>query len=366
MTALAQDLNMTLSPVQSVTRLSFPVLMKSSGINYFDFIRITDSFDILRNDRPIPYRRLASLLNNAARLTECEHLGILLGQSGATDTFGPLYSDALKARTVREALTRLAAEFRSKDCGAVLELTAGKSACLRYILVDPAIDTGSTISDLAMAIAMRMLIELCGPGWTADLVELSRRKPGDVRPYRQHFRCPIAFDSTVAAIHFNGKWLDQPLAARRMSDDTDDDAAQPAPSDPAMPERVILQLSRSISNGSEVSASKVARHFGICDRTLQRELTKAHTSYRSLSAEVHFGVAKRLLHDTDMPVTDIALSLGYADASVLTRAFTRWAGTCPSDWRSRKQQRPAMPNDAESNVVDFTVDYSPTLQRRTA
>ena len=366
MAALTQALSMILSPVQSAMRIHFPVLMKTSGINYFDFLSAVDNFDILKNDQPVAYRRLASLLSSAAEVTECEHLGILLGQSGATDTFGPLYSEALKAGTVREALTRLAAEFRSKHCGAVLELSVGKVACLRYILVDPAIDTGAAISDLAMAIAMRMLIELCGPGFAADLIELSRRKPGDSRPYRQHFKCPIAFDSTVAAIHFDGRWLDQPLAARRLSGDQDDNVAQQVARDPAMPERVILQLSRSISNGSEVSVSKIARQFGICDRTLQRELSKAHTSYRSHSAEVHFGVAKRLLHDTDMPVTDIALSLGYADASVLTRAFTRWAGTCPSEWRSRKQLRPAMPNDAETNIVDFTAEYSPELQRRTA
>ena len=105
--------------------------------------------------------------------------------------------------------------------------------------------------------------------------------------------------------------------------------------------RVALQLSRSISRGVHITAVGVAQLFGICDRTLQRELLKARSSYRAISADVYFGAAKRLLNDTDLPVTEIALALGYADPSVLTRAFTRWAGISPTNWRSRTRHLPA-------------------------
>ena len=358
-----QTINLTFSPVQSITKIFLPDLVKNSGVDYSEFLHITGSSEASKTNDPIGYRQLAHLLSRAAELMECEHFGILLGQSGTTDSFGEFYFEALKAPTVREALNRLATQFRSKDCGAVLELATGKVACLRYIIVDPAIDSGAAISDLAIAIAMRMLVDLCGPGWRAELVELSRRKPGDCRPYSRHFKCPIVFNTAIAAIHFDGAWLDRPLAARRSHEP----GTHPAPQesvDPAMTERVILQLSRSISTGSDVSASKIARLFGICDRTLQRELTKAQTSYRSLSAEVHFGVAKRLLQDTDMPVTDIALSLGYADVSVLTRAFTRWAGMCPSDWRSHRQPHSREPVAAP--VADFTARRFAALQQMTA
>jgi AraC-like DNA-binding protein len=342
---------MNSSPLQILARAFLPDLIESLGSNYFELIDLTDDIEILQqNGVPTEYRRLANLLQKAAELTDCEHIGILLGQAGGTDSFGPLYFEALKAPTIRAALSGIAAEFRSQDRGAIIELTAGDVACLRYIIVDPAIDTGAIISDAALAIARRILVELCGPGWTAELLELSRREPRDCRPYRHHFRCPIAFNSTVAAIHFDGAWLDRPTAAPRAPRHAAAEPISHVSGDPEMTERVILQLTRSISTGAAISASKVARHFGICDRTLQRELTKAQTSYRSLSDDVHFGVAKRLLQDTDMPVTEIALALGYADASVLTRAFTRWAGTCPSEWRSRKPPQFSMPTAAEHST----------------
>ena len=364
---VASDTIMNSSPVQSLARAFLPDLIQNLGSNYFELVNSIDNIEILhQSDVPTEYRRLANLLQKAAEVTDCEHIGILLGQAGDTESFGPLYFEALKAPTIRAAINGIAAEFRAQDRGAIIELTAGDVACLRYMIVDPAIDTGAIISDAAMAIARRILAELCGPGWTAELVELSRREPRDCRPYRHHFRCPIAFNSTVAAIHFNGAWLDRPIAIRRAAPYAAPGLISRAAGDPEMTERVIQQLTRSISTGAAISASKVARQFGICDRTLQRELTKAQTSYRSLSDDVHFGVAKRLLQDTDMPVTEIALALGYADASVLTRAFTRWAGTCPSEWRSRKPPHFFMPTAAEETVPNLAAEHSSRLQPMTA
>ena len=357
MGVVTSDIIMNSSPIQILARAFLPDLIKSLRSNYFESIRSIDDVEILQqNDVPTEYRRLANLLRRAAELTDCEHIGILLGQAGDTESLGPLYFEALKAPTVRAAINGIAAALRAQDRGAIIELTAGDVACLRYMIIDPEIDTGAIISDAAMAIARRILLELCGPGWTAELLELSRREPRDRRPYRHHFRCPIAFNSTVAAIHFDGAWLDRPIAARRAPRYVAAELISHASGDPEMTERVILQLTRSISTGAAISASKVARHFGICDRTLQRELTKAQTSYRSLSDDVHFGVAKRLLQDTDLPVTEIALALGYADASVLTRAFTRWAGTCPSDWRSRKKLHFSVPTASDETVPNLAAE----------
>lgn len=363
MGSVTSDLIMNSSPVQILARTFLPDIIENLGSNYFELIGSINNIEKLpQSEVPTEYHRLANLLKNAAEHTECEHIGILLGQAGDTDSFGPLYFEALKAPTIRSAICGIAAEFRSQDRGAIIELTTGDVACLRYIIIDPAIDSGAIISDAALAIAMRILVELCGPGWAAELVELSRREPRDCRPYRHHFRCPIAFNSTVAAIHFDGAWLDRPIATRRVPRHLASELIPRTSGDAEMTERVVLQLSRSISTGAAISASKVARLFGICDRTLQRELTKAQTSYRSLSDDVHFGLAKRLLQDTDMPVTEIALALGYADASVLTRAFTRWAGTCPSEWRSRKQPQSAVPTDAEETVLHPAATHSFRLQ----
>ena len=46
-------------------------------------------------------------------------------------------------------------------------------------------------------------------------------------------------------------------------------------------------------------------------------------------------IARQLLCDTDIPVTRVAAALGYGDATVFTRAFTRWTGQTPSEFRAQ-------------------------------
>lgn len=328
-----------ISPVRDVVRESFSNVLTDNGVSSSKFLGAV-GYDVgnFAGDGPGAYPCMADLLRKASEFADCEHFGILLGQAGGRSLVGGLGPEISRAPTVRAALTAMRSEFRAQERGAIVELTMGDMACLSYIIVDPAVDSGAVISDVAAAVALRILAELCGLGWSPELVELSRRPPRDCRPYRRLFKCPIAFNATVTAIHFKGSWLDRPLAAGCNLAVADVEAPPCPAGAPDVVERVIQQLAHSIASGAAISASKVARLFGMCGRTLQRELTKAQTSYRSISDDVRFGMAKRLLQDTDMPVTEVALALGYADVSVLTRAFTRWSGTCPSEWRSSNQR----------------------------
>ncbi|PZU94802.1 MAG: hypothetical protein DI527_02340 [Chelatococcus sp.] len=325
-----------ISPVRELIRNFLPDVLDDYGVSSSRFLASLGrgAGSPLACGAECGYPRMADLLRRAAEFADCEHLGLLLGQAGHHSLVEGLGPGVARAPTVGAALMAIRSQFSSQERGAIVEFTTGDMACLSYIVVDPAVDSAAVVSDVAGAAALRVLSELCGSRWSPELVELPRRPPRDLRPYRRLFKCPIAFNATMVAIHFRAAWLDAPLAAGGNVGCAKAPPPLQASGAPDMVECVTQQLARSIASGAAVSAGKVARLFGMCGRTLQRELTKARTSYRSLSDDVRFGMARRLLQDTDMPVTEIALALGYADASVLTRAFTRWAGTCPSEWRA--------------------------------
>ncbi|MGH7101810.1 MAG: helix-turn-helix domain-containing protein [Acetobacteraceae bacterium] len=56
---------------------------------------------------------------------------------------------------------------------------------------------------------------------------------------------------------------------------------------------------------------------------------------RDLRNRARFDVARTLVAGTGMTVTDLALALGYADASAFTHAFCRWVRTAPSQWQQQ-------------------------------
>jgi len=82
-----------------------------------------------------------------------------------------------------------------------------------------------------------------------------------------------------------------------------------------------------------LSKAWVARILGCSERTLQRRLTDAGTSFRGLVEEARRSRAVALL-ENGAAVPELAAVLGYAEKKALYRAFKRWKGTTPEIWRS--------------------------------
>ncbi|MFE2994474.1 helix-turn-helix domain-containing protein [Nocardia sp. NPDC059246] len=72
---------------------------------------------------------------------------------------------------------------------------------------------------------------------------------------------------------------------------------------------------------------------GLLARPLRRHLEAAGTSYRALLDEVRRTLAEEMLTATPLSVDDIAIRLGYAEATPFIHAFKRWTGTTPAAHR---------------------------------
>ena len=84
------------------------------------------------------------------------------------------------------------------------------------------------------------------------------------------------------------------------------------------------------------SASAVARLFAMHRRTLSRHLSDRGLTFRQVANEVRFEIACGLLENTDMALSQIATVLRYSELSAFSRAFRRWCGQTPSDWRANR------------------------------
>jgi AraC-like DNA-binding protein len=74
-------------------------------------------------------------------------------------------------------------------------------------------------------------------------------------------------------------------------------------------------------------------------RTLQRKLADANTTYVQLVDDTRKDLALRYIEDPSRSLTDITFSLGFAQPSAFTRAFKRWTGLSPSDYRANRLAR---------------------------
>jgi len=97
----------------------------------------------------------------------------------------------------------------------------------------------------------------------------------------------------------------------------------------------VRRVLRTALLTDQARSDQIAMLFSVHSRTLSRRLKACGTSFQELLDEGRFEIARQMLEDTRMEVHQIAETLDYADASAFTRAFRRWSGITPGQWRKK-------------------------------
>ncbi|MEM8769340.1 MAG: helix-turn-helix domain-containing protein [Pseudomonadota bacterium] len=115
------------------------------------------------------------------------------------------------------------------------------------------------------------------------------------------------------------------------------DRLQPSNADePDFIESLRLLMQGYARTGT-LSLDETARAARLSVRTLQRRLKEAGVSHATLADQARFAVAQDLLTTArDLSITEIAFELGYSDPGSFSRAFRRFAGIPPQDYRRER------------------------------
>ena len=70
-------------------------------------------------------------------------------------------------------------------------------------------------------------------------------------------------------------------------------------------------------------------------RSLQRKLSEIGTRYSEVLDHARFDVAREMLQEPEMKITEIAHRLDYSDQGHFTRFFNRVAGVAPGEYRKQ-------------------------------
>jgi len=95
----------------------------------------------------------------------------------------------------------------------------------------------------------------------------------------------------------------------------------------------IRRMLRDIPPPDWPDFNQIADQFHASPATLRRRLAEEGQSYRGIMDELRHDLAITLLSNTDRSVFDIANDLGFAEPSAFYRAFKKWTGSRPSQYR---------------------------------
>jgi AraC-like DNA-binding protein len=293
-------------------------------------------------DNLITYRARGRLMALCAARTACPHFGLLVGQRMNLQALGLVGLLARNSSDVGTALRSIVNYLHLHARGAVMCIEVDPSlATLSYSANQPDVEGADHVGDAAVAMMLNVMRTLSGPRFVPIEARFTRRRPEYVQPFRKFFAAPVRFDAEQHALAFSSDWLcarvpgSDPETQRLLKKQID---ALEARYVDAFPDSVRSVLRSALLTG-HASADEVAALFAIHPRTLSRRLEDYGTNFQQLVDEGRFDIAREMLEHAALDVAQIADALGYTRASAFTRAFRRWSGATPTEWRARRSAR---------------------------
>jgi AraC-like DNA-binding protein len=287
-----------------------------------------------------PQEQLTELWRLAVEATGDEAFGLKVSRHVGATTFHALGFALTAASTLREVFEQIARYFRVVTNAADLTFEpVGDEYHLRLLLPTQGPQPAFESVDAFTAIWIRTCRGRVGRGYAPLRIRLQRPRPADTRRFDEAFRAPVEYGAPENLLAFDRATFERrlddanPELARHNEQVLVRTLAQLEKSD--IRARVRAALQEQLQFG-EPSAEKVAAALHMSLRSLQRKLADAGTSYEAALNEIRCELARTYITDERYSVSEITYLLGFSDTSSFTRAFRRWFGCTPTQYRADK------------------------------
>jgi AraC-like DNA-binding protein len=280
----------------------------------------------------------------AIALTGDPALGLHMGEHArapAYDVVGHLPSHTATLRETIEALIRFSRIH--SDVSAKLEERGDRALVAFQFPGLPDAPATRFRAELSVTGFTRVLQDFGGEDALPRAVHFAHAPPLHRDEYARLFRGREHFSQPSTSIHFvreilsNGALHGSPRLKAILEGEA---------------ERMLERLDRKPTyaqrlrdwlgarEAAEIPTMDDAAHYlGLSARSLRRRLVEERASYPRLVEAARIARAKRLIEDVDRSVYQVAYDLGFSDPSAFHRAFRRWTGMTPMQYRGKLDER---------------------------
>ena len=166
---------------------------------------------------------------------------------------------------------------------------------------------------------------------------LSHSEHNGLVEYQNFFACRIEFDQKQNSIIFPASLLQESLVGydpqlasmhEQMADNQLQSLTKPD---------IVARLQKQLELTSEsVSRDRLAQQMGMSGRSLQRKLQEQGSSFQQVNDDYRHEKALQLLQNENLSLLEVSLQLGFSESSTFYRAFKRWQGITPGEYRQKQ------------------------------
>jgi AraC-like DNA-binding protein len=298
-----------------------------------------DRTSIRQPELRIPFVKHVALLEAAAEHLEDPDFGLHFGSSVDPLDAGALAFLAANSPTLGGALNNLASYLLVFTEGVEMRIETGDPlAVVGFQIIDPNVERFGQLEEFGLVLLMNICRFVVARRLTPEWVECLHHRRQSIEALEQYFASPVHFGQKRSALVLNKDMLD--IACRNADDRLlrilkthCNDLLEKLSQTADLKEHVAHLVSSHLPSSS-VNAKSVARELGLSERTIARRLAEQGLSFGQIVDDVRRQLAKRYLREPAMRPSQIAYLLGYSEPSAFTRAFRRWTGQSPTQYRA--------------------------------
>jgi AraC-like DNA-binding protein len=266
-------------------------------------------------------------------------LGLNLARAAPDASLGVVAYVLLHARTLEEGFRASVRYARLLQDVAICRVEPSPAGGLRFVQTPrphgPAPPRHAV--EFAFARAILMARRSTGVELAPSAVRFAFARPADTRPHETLFRAPLVFDHPRNELELDAATLglEQRAADPWLRALVDRRAAELAAALGGA-ETLGAQIGAALCGALPAGRADLRTTAGRLDlsvRTLQRRLRAEGLVFRQLVDDARKTLARRYLQDPRHTLAQIALMLGFSEQAAFQRAFRRWTGVTPGEFR---------------------------------
>lgn len=173
-------------------------------------------------------------------------------------------------------------------------------------------------------------------------VDFTHQEPASIKEHERIFGCPVKFGAphcqlVIARAVWDSVRAGGDPALFAVLETHAKMLLRQLPSDTGMVSRVREAIGAEL-RGGDPRLESIAKRLALSPRTLQRRLSDDRVVFNDLLDEMRFAAARSYLAEADIAAREVAYLLGFAEQSSFNRAFKRWSGQTPSQYRRANRE----------------------------
>lgn len=289
-------------------------------------------------EKRIPFGKHVRFMEIAAERLDDPFWGLHLGESIQPKQVGLLGYVALSCDTLGEALKNMTRYLSVLSEGAEAELIIqSKQVTVASRILDPAVLHCRQIDDFGMSTLLTTCRALTGTHLRPERVDFRTPRPHGLAEHKRVFGAPVRFDQPRTGLVIDSQFMDLPIktADSGLLRILERYCREILGRRPAVPTLVyqVRELITDLLTTGEPNIDTVAAELNISSRTLERRLRARGLTYRRVLDDLRRQLAERYLADERLGLSQITYLLGYSEPTAFNRAFRRWTGITPTQFR---------------------------------